>query len=1237
LKQSEIKFKGWPHFLWVATSVALAYYLAGQIGLLFSIPPSNAGVIWPAAGISLAATVAFGWPAIIGTFIGNFLTVFPLFSEEMRLFLSTVNGLGAAVQVVVGSWLISRFVSLRGGFFTEKDILKLLLLGGPVASLVSATLNLSTHLNVGLLSAEGFWESWLFWWAGDTIGVLIFAPLTYLLVGRLNQQWKNKKAIVAIPVMVCFLLVSLTYSYMMEQEKKRIEGSFMQLSDSIAHGLASEFKQHEDDLELIGRFFDASTYVSREEFAIFTQAILLNHPDQRALEWMPKITSEQRALFEARGREVYGLNFNITERTEKQGELIPASMKEEYLPILYVEPLAGNEKALGYDVFSNPIVRQAVNKARDSGEAVLSEPFALIQDVTRKLNAVMYRPIYKKDHPMGSINERREAFLGVAASVLNIKMLVDQAIFGHDDPAVNLQLFFNDASSPFFDQGKVKEAGLAMLSREIHWVVGGAELKGLVTPKISFFMGRYSRSIWGLIFVGLLFTTLVTLFVLAMAIRSIRVEQLVKERTKKLTAEVAERQKAEKLSKLNAERFHRALGVTNEGVWDWDVETGEVTSIPSWEALLGYERGELEERDLDAWHHLTHPDDKAGSLLVREQFLAGVRSSMDREFRMKHKDGRWVWIFSRGEAVRRDEDGKPLQVSGTRIDITERKEAEEAMRIAAISFETHEGIIITDIGGKIIRVNRAFCEISGYEEAEVIGENPRIFQSGRQGKTFYKTFWKKLISEGRWEGEIWNKRKSGEVYPVQVKITNVENEQGKVTHHVAVFSDITQRKQDEEAINDLAFYDPLTSLANRRMLMMTVEHEMIQARRNGGHGGLIFLDLDHFKTINDSLGHGVGDLLLKQVAARLNGLVREVDLAARLGGDEFVVLISPEAGNESDAANQALVVAEKIQSAINRPYDLEGLEYHITTSIGIKLYPVDGDEAEVLITNADTAMYRAKAEGRNAIRFYNNQMQKAADEWLSLKMDLHKAIENEEFELYFQCQNNQKGEIVGAEALIRWQHPTLGQVSPVKFIPVAEQTGQIIEIGEWVVKESCNYLSQWQAESLCLPHLGVNVSSHQFNQSGFVEMVKKALATSGVKPESLMLELTEGVVVDRVDETIKKMNELKSIGVGFSIDDFGTGYSSLSYLKKLPLDQLKIDRAFVRDITTDPNDAVIVETIISMAKHLQFRVIAEGVETEAQLNFLTEKGCKEYQGYYFSRPEPAVKFVEHLRKGNISI
>jgi len=1219
------------HSLVILVGSALAYYLAGQVGLLFSIPLSNAGVIWPAAGIALTTILVFGWPAVLGIFLGYFLTVYPLFTDEAAFLLSSVGGVAAATQALFGSWLIIRFVNPFNGFVTEKDILKFLFLGGPVASLVSTTINISTHLWTGLLSADDFWVTWLFWWSGDTIGVLIFAPLTFLFVGPVGHAWEKKRVAISIPVALCFLLVALVFSDAMKQEKRRVESDFNQLADLVVHGLELEVKSHADDLETIGAFFDASGYVSRGGFSTFTQSLFFNHSDQQAFEWIPKITNKQRASFEHEARAQFGESFQVSGWTGEIGETVVVSAKEEYLPIFYIEPMSGNEMALGYDILSNPIARQAVNKARDNGKLVITEPIQLIQDTIESLNVVMYRPVYKKKAGNDSILDRQEAFKGVVASVNSIEHLVGEALIGVDHSELNVQLFFADNQVPFFDQGKFGIDSLPILEVRKSLSIGEAEISAVVVPNTSFFKSRYSRSVWGLIFGGLLFTALVMLFVLVMAIRSIRIEQIVKERTKALTREVIERHEAEQQAKLNEERFNRALSAANEGIWDWNIETGEVISIPSWEKLLGYDEGELEEADIDVWHHLTHPDDKLEALSVRENFLAGLRPDMEREFRMMHKNKGWIWILSKGEATRRSEDGKPLHVSGTRIDITERKIAEEAMRIAAISFDTHEGILITDSANRIVRVNAAFCDISGYQEEEVLGENPRIFQSGRQGDLFYQLFWEKLGEEGRWEGEIWNKRKSGEIYPIQTKITNVENERGEVTHRVAVFSDITQQKLDEEEINKLAFYDPLTNLPNRRMLMMAVEHEMVQARRSGKQGGLIFLDLDHFKTINDSLGHSMGDILLKEVAARLHRVVREVDMVSRLGGDEFVILISPDAESESDAANQMLVVAEKIQSAINKPYDLDGFECHVTTSIGIKLYPVDGDEPELLITNADTAMYRAKAEGRNAIRFYNSKMQEAADEWLSLKMDLHRAIENEEFELYFQCQNSREGEIVGAEALIRWQHPELGQISPAKFIPVAEQTGQIVEIGEWVIRAACHYLKQWEEANLQLPHLGVNVSSHQFNQSDFVENVRKLLEESGATPASLMLELTEGVVVDRVDETIEKMNELKALGVGFSIDDFGTGYSSLSYLKRLPLDQLKIDRAFVRDIATDPNDAVIVETIISMADHLMFGVIAEGVETEDQLDFLMEKGCQEFQGYYFSKPEPAEQFVKRLQ------
>ncbi|MBV1915843.1 MAG: EAL domain-containing protein [Pseudomonadales bacterium] len=1226
--------KGYPRSFLITFCVALAYYLSGQLGLSLVISPSGAGLVWPSAGIALATVLVLGRPAIFGVFIGAFVTVFSLLPENVALLLASVNGLGSTLQAVVGAWLVQRYVWAPDRPITDRSVAILVLFGIPVSSVVSSTINLSAQWVVGSVDSGDFLIGWLSWWMGDTIGIFVFTPLAMLILGRSRPAWYEKRYLIGIPILLCFLVILGVIYKSIGLEKERLENEFQRQADSLAYALKVELKKQEKTLYTLGSFYQSSSFVSREQFRIFTENLLSDGHRHRALEWLPRIRKEDRKRFEEDNREYFPPPFQITERIGQGRALKPAGIRDEYLPIAYLEPIKGHERVIGYDVLSNSIIKEAIIRARDTGTLAITAPLQLIQAKPSRLNYVIYLPLYQKNSTVDSINSRREAFVGVLASVINFNTLAMAVFDGVGDEDINVRIFADKGDLkhvvPFYENIEELSSYPYQLSTQFDFMIASTPMKMEVTAQNSFVVTHSSGAIALLFFGSLLVSGLVTLFVLQMAIRSMRIEEIVNERTLALTNEVTERKEAEEQARLNEERFQRALRATNEGIWEWDIESGEMISIPSWEEFLGYEKGELPEHDIDIWRFLTHPDDKAAEKFEESQLVSELGSGRDHELRLRHKNGSWVWIRSRGEVVQRDDDGVPTRIIGTRIDITERKKAEEEMRIAAIAFETHEGILITNTDGVIVQVNQAFCEISGFQEVDVIGRHPDMFELSGENPESWDSIGNRLERDGRWEGETTTSRRSGETYPVHARITNVKNEAGEVTHTVSIFSDITQRKQDEEEIAKLAFFDPLTNLSNRRMLMMTVEHEMTVARRNDRHGGLIFLDLDHFKNINDSLGHSLGDLLLKQVAERLNSVIREVDIASRLGGDEFVVLLPSEADNEKDAANQALVVAEKIQRTINEAYDLEGFECRITTSIGIKLYPVDGDNPETLITNADTAMYQAKDEGRNTIRFYNHQMQAEADEWLNLKMDLHRAIEDDEFELYFQCQNHRDGTITGAEALIRWQHPSLGQISPMKFIPIAEQGGQIVEIGEWVIKKACGYLRQWQDAGLSLPHLSVNVSSHQFNHAGFIEMIKRALSDTGADPQSLMLELTEGVAVDQIDETIEKMTQLKELGIGFSIDDFGTGYSSLSYLKRLPLDQLKIDRVFVRDIATDPNDAVIVETIISMANHLQFGVIAEGVETEEQLNFLMEKGCTEYQGYYFSKPAPVDQFIQRL-------
>ena len=549
------------------------------------------------------------------------------------------------------------------------------------------------------------------------------------------------------------------------------------------------------------------------------------------------------------------------------------------------------------------------------------------------------------------------------------------------------------------------------------------------------------------------------------------------------------------------------------------------------------------------------------------------------------------------------------------------------LRISAIAFETHEAIVITDCHPKILRVNQAFQDITGYAAEEVIGRNPNILSPMRQSKAFYEEMWSTIFREGKWSWEVLDRRKSGEIYPKWLTITAVTAPDGTLTNYVGSFFDITERKKAEEEINRLAFFDPLTNLPNRRLLLDRLQHALATSARSGRHGAIMFIDLDNFKTINDTEGHNYGDLLLVEMARRLQSCVREGDTVARLGGDEFVVMLEDLASHAEQAAAQADEVGEKIRAAINTPCLVNEREFHSTASIGINLFADRGDTAETLLKYADIAMYQAKGAGRDVVRFFDPDMQTALEARAAIESDLRHALAERQFSLHYQAQIDDAGRIFGAEALVRWIHPQRGMVSPVQFIPIAEESSLIIDIGHWVLETACRQIALWSNdEQKCNLTLAVNVSARQFKLPDFADKVKAVIREHRINPSRLKLELTESVVLEDLDDIVTKMHALKALGVGLSMDDFGTGYSSLSYLKQLPLDQLKIDRSFVRDIATDPNDAVMVRTIIDMAHNFRLNVIAEGVETEAQLAFLKRHDCMAYQGYLFSKPVPVEEF-----------
>ncbi|RJF98418.1 bifunctional diguanylate cyclase/phosphodiesterase [Noviherbaspirillum saxi] len=560
-------------------------------------------------------------------------------------------------------------------------------------------------------------------------------------------------------------------------------------------------------------------------------------------------------------------------------------------------------------------------------------------------------------------------------------------------------------------------------------------------------------------------------------------------------------------------------------------------------------------------------------------------------------------------------------------DISLRAQAEKSMRLANQAFEnSREGVAITDEHANILTVNRAFTVITGYTPEEAFGRNPRILSFGRQTREFYQQMWDSVRTTGNWQGEVWNKRKDGAVYPQWLNISRLSDSNGRITNYVGVFSDLSETKLAEERLLHQTNYDALTDLPNRALLAKRLQQAMISAGRHVQENiGVLLLDLDRFKLINDSIGHEAGDSLLLQVSHRLRRVLRESDTLARMGGDEFALL----AIDIRDADHLASL-AQKLIKALHEPFHLHSHELHIGASIGLALYPDHGTDVDTLIKHADIALYHAKTLGRHRYEFYANHLDQLTQGRLQLESSLYGAVARNELLLQFQPQQIiSNGKIHGVEALVRWHHAELGMVSPALFIPLAEETGLIVSIGEWILRTACTEARRWLLQGHPA-RIAVNVSARQFHDTAFADMVECILRDSGLPAPLLELELTEGMVMEDTAQATAILNELHSLGVQISIDDFGTGYSSLSYLKRLPIQILKIDQSFVRDIATDQDDRAIVSAIIVLAHSLGLQVVAEGVENAEQLGFLREHGCDAMQGYYFSRPVPAEQLLQLL-------
>ncbi|MFZ0950864.1 MAG: EAL domain-containing protein [Candidatus Sulfotelmatobacter sp.] len=676
----------------------------------------------------------------------------------------------------------------------------------------------------------------------------------------------------------------------------------------------------------------------------------------------------------------------------------------------------------------------------------------------------------------------------------------------------------------------------------------------------------------------------------------------------------------------NEERMRRAMDAAKIGSWDLDVIKDKHVWSDICKALLGLAPDSP--ANFEVLMNSVHPDDRKP---MQDEIKAAIRENRTYacEFRVVFPDGSTHWRSSSGHAFY-DDAGHAFRMSGITMDIDGRKQSEERLHLQAAALEAAaNAIVITDSHGSIIWVNHAFTTMTGYSKEEVLGKNPHMLRSGKQPESYYANLWSTISSGKVWQGEIVNRRKDGTTYTEEMTITPVTQSGADAkTQFVAIKQDITERKAAEKRVQFLAYYDALTGLPNRSLLQDRLAGAIASARRRNEKVALLFLDLDRFKNVNDSLGHTAGDLLLQEVAERLRRFGREQDTVARLGGDEFLIIL-----NSVKDISDAAVAADRLVKSLTAGFVIQDHPLTISCSLGISIFPEHGADGETLIKNADAAMYCAKEKGRNNFQFFTKNMNAQVVERLTLENSLRLALDRKELFLVYQPQMDiGSGKITGLEALLRWQHPELGLVPPDKFIRIAENSGLIRPIGEWVLRTACSQARQWQDEGLDAVSVAVNVSAVQFRQEDFCEVIRRVLRETRLAPRYLELELTEGLLLANADVMLSVIEELNAMGLTLAIDDFGTGYSNFGYLKQFRVSKLKIDRSFVRDVAVNADDAAITTAIISMARSLNLKVIAEGVEDEAQMSFLRAHQCDEIQGYYFSKPLAVDKVADKLRE-----
>jgi diguanylate cyclase (GGDEF)-like protein/PAS domain S-box-containing protein len=1212
-----------------AALLSALYASFGALGLQLAQPPGYATAIWPPSGISLALLLLWGRGLWVAVWFGSFLVngwvgwSHGAGVGASSLGIAALIASGSALQAVVGATLIRRYVGYPTALDQGASIWRFMLLAGPLACLIAASIGPLTLYASGRLPASDLIYNSFTWWVGDVMGVFLVAPMLVVWAAERRAPWRSRLSTVTGSVAVSLIVGALIVQQTNLVESRRIQNDFEQRAEAVDRRLADTVDAMMRAVKSLVALYGASDEVRYEEFGHFAGEQVLTVPGVVSVLWVQRIDPAELAAYERSAREAGEPDYQVFGyRPDGQRAPLAVQPGRALFAVRYVAPESSRLLLGGLDIGSEPTRREVLERATQQGRAVVSRRIRLMQDGSA--GVMIAAPL---------IPRRGGPVEGYVVVAVHLQMLMADALQGLplDGIAVNLvdldaapaaQLLFGSdpealAAMPLRWQGNLQNQD------DFHWALRiGAEAGYLYSQR--------SLQAW-LTQVGvLLFSAMLGSFLLVLTGRAARVEQLVGERTDELrhknlalSREIQQRRRGEQALRDSEARFRSIFESSGTGIVFGDGDGRLLQSNAAFAALMGGPVSELEVPDFPA---LTHPDDRVTEAAFMREIGLGQRDSYRIEKRCRAAIGeRWV---ASTVSVIRDQGGHPQYFVAVVADIDQRKRAENRLRLHAEVFEhIGEAIVIADAEQRIVSVNRAFSQITGWSEGEAIGRSADLLladaQAGEQAR-----IWQQAQQHGVWRGEVWGARKDGGPFPAWMTHSVVRDSRGNVTYHVVVFSDVTERKAAEERIRYLAQIDALTGLPNRLLLGERLNGVLRAAAASRRPFAVMFIDIDRFKNINDSLGHSTGDALLHEMAKRLSAVLRSGDTVARHGGDEFVVLM-PDVEDSAQVAQ----AARRMLKATSQPMTVDQHVLGTTSSIGIAMYPDDGSDAESLMKNADTAMYVAKNSGRNNFQFFTPDMNARVREFLSIENDLRHALQHGEFRLYYQPQvDTVEGRVIGMEALLRWQHPQRGLLLAGQFIRVAEESGLIDEIGDWVLNEACRQNRGWQDAGLKAVPVSVNLSAFQLHRRDPVENVRRALAVSGLAPAWLELEVTESMLMQDVERVIETLYGIERLGVQIALDDFGTGYSSLAYLQRFPLGKLKVDQTFVRDISLDQNDAAICKAIIALARTLGLKVVAEGVENEAQLLFLREHYCDAIQGSLASWALPPEQMAEFLVK-----